>query len=122
MLDAERAGEQAFNRPLTVRFQRASPRAREVCAGDEWRVRGAALLPVLAGPREPAVPVLIEHVQLLVAQFRELRAPSRAAADGAVLLHGADDVNLLTVVDLIPDRLEDFSNRGRIGVAPVHQA
>src|SRR5581483_8300012 len=119
---AERAGEQAFDRPLAVGFQRASPGAGEMRTRDERSVRGAALLPVLAGPREPAILVLIEHVQLLVTKLGKLRAPSRAAADGAILLHGADDVNLLAAVDLIPDRLKDPSNRGRIGIPPVHQA
>ena len=34
----------------------------------------------------------------------------------------ADDVDLLSVVHLIPDRLEDLANRRALGVAAVHQA
>ena len=49
---------------------------------DEGRV--APGVPVVAGPLEPAVLVLIEHEQRFVAQLRELRAPARAAAHGAV--------------------------------------
>jgi hypothetical protein len=37
-------------------------------------------------------------------------------------LDRANHVDLLAVIDLIPDALQDFSKRRRIGIAPVHQA
>ena len=79
------------------------------------------LLPVLAGPGEPAVLLLIEHVQRLVAQLGELGAPAGAAADRAVVEDRADDVDLLAVVHLIPERLQHLADRRRVGVAAVHQ-
>ena len=73
--------------------------------------------PVVASPALPAVLVLIEHVQRLVAELGELRAPASAAADRAVVQHGADDIDFLTVVDLIPERLQDLADGLGVGVA-----
>ena len=78
-------------------------------------------LPGVAGPAEPAVAILIEDVERLVAQLGELGAPAGAAAHRAVLLDGADDVDLLAVVDLIPERLQHLPQRRPLGVAPMHQ-
>src|SRR5262245_19191026 len=75
----------------------------------------------VAIPLEPGVLVLIEHEQRLVAQLGELRAPARSAANGLIRLNGADDVDLLAAIDLIPDALEDLAERRRVGIAAVHQ-
>ena len=72
-------------------------------------------------PLEPAVLLLIEHEQRLVAQFGELGAPAGPAADRAVLEDRADDVDFLAAVDLIPQRLQDLAERRAVGVAAVHQ-
>src|SRR6058998_3323127 len=110
-MSAERSVEQILDRALAAGGQRTRSRAGEMCVRDERAVSRAALLPLVAGPGEPAVFLLIEDVQRLVAQLRELRAPSGAAANRAVLEHGTDDVDLLSAVHLIPDRLEDLSDR-----------
>src|ERR1019366_1645198 len=96
--------------------------AGEVRVADDRAVRRRALLPVLTRPGEPAVLLLIEHVQRLVAQLRELGAPPRAAADRAIVLNRADDVDLLAVVHLIPEGLQDLADGRGVSVAPVHQA
>src|SRR5260221_7592227 len=88
---------------------------------DQRHIRGAPLLPVLAGPRKPAVLLLVEHVQWLVTQLRELRAPSRAAPHGPIVEDGADAIDFLAVVDLIPERLEPSSERRRVSVPAMHQ-
>ena len=75
----------------------------------------------VAIPREPAVLLLVEDEQRLVAQLRELRAPARAAAHGEIGLDRADHVDLLAVVDLIPDALQDLAERRRVRIPPVHQ-
>ena len=85
-------------------------------------LRDAAGLPVGPRPAKPAVLLLVEHAQRLVAQLRELGPPSRPAAHRAVVNDGADDVDLLAVVDLVPQRLQHLSDRGAVGVPAVHQA
>src|SRR5262245_29386084 len=79
-------------------------------------------LPLLGLPLEPAVLLLIEHEERLVAEFRELRAPARAAAHRPILEDRADHVNLLPIVDLIPERLEHFTDRRAVRVPAVHEA
>src|SRR5262245_61044596 len=118
---AERPSEQILDRFLSVRLQRARSGTGEMRVRNDRRVRRAALLPVLAAPREPAVLLLIEDVQRLVAQLRELRAPARAAAHRPIIEDRADDVDFLAAVDLVPDRLQDFPDRGCVGVTAVHQ-
>src|SRR5947199_8794721 len=81
----------------------------------------AERLPLIAGPAEPAVAILIENKQRLVTEPRELRAPARPAADGVVVEDRADDVDFLAAVDLKPERLQDFSERRRVRVLPVQQ-
>src|SRR5262247_93499 len=63
---AERPIEQIVDRLPAVRLQRARAGAGEVHVRDQRAVGRAALLPVLAAPREPAVLVLVENVQRLV--------------------------------------------------------
>src|SRR5216117_3026086 len=77
---AERPIEEIVDRAFAVRPDLSRAGAGEVCVRDERTARRAALLPVLTVPREPAVLLLIEDVQRLVAQLRELRAPSCPAA------------------------------------------
>ena len=85
------------------------------------RIGLAAPLPPVAGPAEPAVLLLIEDVQRLVAEFRELGAPPGAASHGAVVQDRADHINLLALIDLVPQRLQHLAQRRRIGIAAVHQ-
>ena len=80
----ERPREQILDRFLAVVVDLPRARAGEVRMGDHRRL-GTGWRPVSAGPAEPRVLVLIEHEQRLVAQLRELRAPSRAAAHGLVV-------------------------------------
>src|SRR5262245_27746928 len=116
----ERIPEQRLDRFLAVRLDAPRARAGEMRMRDRRRI-GAVGLPIRSGPLEPAVLFLIEDEQRLVAQLRELRAPPRSAAHRAVVEDDADDVDLLAVVDLIPERLQDLPDRGAVGVAAVHQ-
>src|SRR5439155_11417223 len=103
--------------------QRPCTSTSEMWMCDHRGVVGAPLLlPIGAGPGKPGILLLVENKQRLVAELRELRAPPGAALHRAVVQHGADDVNLLAVVDLIPNRLKDSSDRRRIAVSPIHQA
>src|SRR5688572_17189473 len=77
--------------------------------------------PVFTGPTKPLVLLLIEDIQRFVTQLRELGRPTRAAAYCLVLEDRANHVDLLTVVDLIPQRLQDFANLGAVGVATMHE-
>src|SRR5690606_15099623 len=106
-----------------VRLQDAGASARDVRMRNGRPLAAGATVPCRSVPGEPGVLSLVEDVQRLVAEFRELGAPARPAAHGAIVLNGADDVDLLAVVHLIPDGLEDLPNRRRVlCVAPVHQA
>ena len=116
----ERLREQLLDRAAAVVLELPRAGAGEVRVRDHRRV-GPATLPVGARPLEPAVLLLIEDEERLVAQLRELRAPARSAAHGPVVEDRADDVDLLAVVDLIPERLQDLPDRRAVGVAPVHQ-
>src|SRR5438874_13129842 len=106
-LSLERSAEEQVDRLLRVLLQRPGAGPGDVRMRDQRGVGGAALAPVFAGPREPGVLLLIEDVQRLVAQLRELRAPSGATSHGPVVENRADDVDLLAAVHLIPERLED---------------
>src|SRR5688572_7734857 len=114
----ERVGEQGLDRLLAVLVNLARPGAGEMGVRD---LRHALRPPVVTGPAEPAVLLLVEHAQRLVAQLRELGAPAGAAAHRAVVEDHADDVDFLAAVDLIPDRLQDLAQRRAVGVAAVHQ-
>src|ERR1043166_7043352 len=115
----KRATEERVDRVLRVRLQ--SPRARAAEMGMRDRRPGAHLLPHVAGPRAPVVFLLIEDKQRLITQLREFGAPPGTAADGVIRQDRADDVDFLAAVDLIPERLQDFADRGRVGVLAVHQ-
>src|SRR5436190_23653989 len=117
----ERSLEELGDRFASVFVQMPRARAREVRVRDRRLFGGREFLPVAAGPFEPAVLVLIEDEQRLVAELRELRTPARAPADRLVVEDRADDVDLLAVVDLIPERLQHLADRRRVGIAPVHQ-
>src|SRR5438477_600399 len=52
---------------------------------------------------------------------RRKRAYDLFAAHGVVRQDRADDVDFLAAVDLIPERLQDFSDRRGVGVLAVHQ-
>src|SRR5262245_60196740 len=78
--------------------------------------------PVISRPSEPAVLRLVEDVQWLVAQLCELRAPSGAAAHGLVVEDRPDDVDFLTAVDLIPERLQNLADGRTVGVQEMHEA
>src|SRR4051812_49160006 len=83
--------------------------------------RHALRLPVGSRPAEPAVLLLVEDAERLIAQLGELRAPAGAAAHRAIVLDDTDDVNLLAAVHLVPQRLEDLAQRRTVGVAAMHQ-
>src|SRR5215831_7245014 len=88
---------------------------------DRRQARAGTERPFAAGPSLPAVLLLIEDVKRLVAELGELGAPARAAPHGAVGEDGTDHVDFLTVVHLIPERLQDLSNRLGLGVPAIHQ-
>src|SRR5690606_5295814 len=94
------------------------PGAAEVRMADHRILDG---LEGLAGPLEPAVALLVEDEQRLVAQLRELRPPAGAALHGLVGQDPAHDVDLLAVVDLVPDRLEHLLEQRRVGIGAVHE-
>src|SRR4030095_12414095 len=98
----EAAHEERLDRAGAILAQRPRARAGEVRVCDK---RFGGWGPCLTRPREPVVPVLVEDVERLVTQLRELCSPSSAAAHGAIALHRTDDIDLLPVVDLIPERL-----------------
>jgi hypothetical protein len=84
--------------------------------------RLARLLPGGPAPPKPFLFLLIEDEERLVAKLCEFRAPSRAALNGIVLEDLADYVDLLAAVDLVPDRLQDFSKQRGLAVVAVHEA
>ena len=88
---------------------------------DSRGIPAAGRRPCRAGPSEPRIAALIERVERLVAEFGELRAPPGPATHGIVLVDGPDDVDLLAVVHLIPERLQHFSYGRSFGIAAVHQ-
>src|SRR5215471_18677282 len=90
----------------SVVIQKASACARKVVVCDlRIRIRG----PRSAGPPIPSIAVLIEYEKRFVAEFRELRAPARAALHRAVIENVADYIDFLTAVHLMPDALKDLS-------------
>src|SRR4051794_28649859 len=76
------------------------------------RLAGRARKPGLIAPREPAVAFLIEDEERLVTELGELRAPARSALDRVIRQDRADHVDLLAVVDLVPDALEHLPDGG----------
>src|SRR6185295_2428121 len=66
--------------------------------------------------------ILIEDMKWLVTELRELRAPAGSSAHSSIIEDRTDDVDLLSVIDLVPDGLQDLSKRRALGVTPVHQA
>src|SRR5688572_23035729 len=117
---AERTLIQLFDGALAVGPQRSGPGAGEVWMSDDGQCVGGGF-PGRACPAIPAVAILVEDVERLVAQLREFRAPARAAAHGIVVLNRADDVDLLAVVHLIPQRLQDLPERRPFRVPAAHQ-
>src|SRR5439155_23889292 len=92
---AERASEQVLYRASAVGLDPPSAGAGKVHVCHARRVGVAAPLPRFAGPGKPAALLLIEDVQRLVAEFRELGAPSGAASHRVVIQDGADHIDLL---------------------------
>src|SRR3954471_12869174 len=86
----ERSREEILDGALAVRLDLPRAGAGEVHVRDNRAVGGRPLVPVLACPGEPAVLFLVEDVQRLVTELRELGAPSRAAAHRPVLEDRAD--------------------------------
>jgi hypothetical protein len=98
-----------------------TPFGWKVRVRDRGAIGRAECLPRGAVPFEPAVLVLVEDVQRLVAKLRKLGAPAGAAPHRVVREDRADDVDFLTGVHLIPQRLEDLPNGCTLGVPPVHE-
>ncbi|MEZ4654829.1 MAG: hypothetical protein R3E12_14890 [Candidatus Eisenbacteria bacterium] len=80
------------------------------------------LAPLLAGPPEPRILVLVEHEERLIAQLGELRSPSGAAPDRLIVEDLPDHVDLLARVDLMPDRLQHLLEEGRVPILAMHHA
>src|SRR5688572_9784061 len=78
----ERASKERLNRLARVLLNRAGAGAGEMRMRNHGTVGHPPFLPLQAAPREPAVLVLVEDVQRLVANLRELRTPPGPAAHG----------------------------------------
>src|SRR5687768_15934053 len=118
----KRPREEVFDR-FTSRFLELScARTGEVRMHDARALLVVSRLPVLAGPPEPPLALLIEHMKFLIAQLGELGTPSGTAADGLVVENRPDDPDFLAAIHLIPHRLQNFSDRRRIGVPALHEA
>src|SRR3989440_6356529 len=118
-LRCEAPREELFDRPSSGVVQEARSRAAELRVTDDQLAR---LLPGGAVPAKPFLLLLIEDEERLVAELREFRTPARAALDGIVLENLADDVDLLAVVDLVPDRLQHLSKQPALAVVAEHEA
>src|SRR5687767_4898524 len=119
----ERTGEKLLDRPFAAGLKRPCAGSGEMLMLDDRRVRLIVdLPPVVAVPPEPAVLVLIEDVERLVAQFGELGAPAGSAAHGAIVEDRSDHVDFLAAVDLVPERLQNLPKRRAVGIGPVHQS
>src|SRR5262245_17376498 len=118
----ERTLEQILDGRPAIVFESSSAGACEVMMSDHRGIGGAPLLPFRTGPGEPGVLTLIEHAQRLITELGELSAPSRSALHCSILEDGPNDIDLLTVVHLIPDGLKDPANGGSVGVTAVHQS
>ena len=71
-------------------------------------------------PYIPAVLLLIENIERLVADLGKLRAQTGTAAHRVVLHDLADNVDFLTIVDLVPDALQYLAENRRLGLGAVH--
>src|SRR5512134_1453888 len=72
-------------------------------------------------PLEPAIAVLVEDEERLVAELGELRPPAGAALDGVIGEDLADHVDLLAAVHLVPDALEHLLEERTVGVGAMHE-
>ena len=75
-----------------------------------------AFLPFSSMKRVP----LIKNMQWLIAYFAEFCAPASAALDCLIVEYFADDKRFLTVVNLIPDTLEDLTKSLVVSVTAIH--
>ena len=105
---------------MARRLELSRARSGEVRMGDHGSIV-ATIFPVAPRPFEPAVLLLIEDEKRLVAQLGELGAPAGSATHGAIVENDADDVDLLAVVDLVPECLQHPANCRTVRVAAVHQ-
>src|SRR5512139_1577423 len=117
----EGAPEEFPDRLPAVLPEEAGTGPREPGVADPDRLPSRRGDPFFVFPGEPGVPPLVEHEDRFVAQLGELRAPPRASLDGPVREDGADHVDLLPRVHLVPYRLQDLPDGGGIRVAAVHQ-
>src|SRR4051794_25435855 len=99
----EGAAEELLHGAATVLLEEPRAAAGEARMTDHRRRNR---FPRIAGPAAPAVALLVEHEQRLVAELRELGAPAGAALHRVVGKDLADDVDLLRVVHLVPDALQ----------------
>ena len=107
----EAPGEQLVNGSQSVFLEDACATSGDCGVMNDGLYFG---FPGIACPSEPAVHLLVEHPRLLVAQFCEFGAPASAALDRVVVQDVAYDEDFLTVVDLMPDALEDASEAGGV--------
>ena len=87
----------------------------------DWEIVFGIFLPVSLFPVEPAGLFLIKNIKGLIAKLCEFCSPAGPSFDRSVLEDFTDDVDLLTAIDLIPNALEQFSQRWSFGISPVHQ-
>ena len=78
--------------------------------------------PSVVQPAIPAVLILIEHKEGLVADLGEFGTPARTALDGLVRLNIAHDHDFLTAADLPANGLKNLAEQGGLRKFPPHEA
>ena len=79
-----------------------------------------AFYPIKTVPYEPGIAFLIEYIQRLVAYLAEFGSPTGTSFNGLVFQYLSDDKYFLTIIDLIPDTLQNFTECRVIRVTPIH--
>ena len=72
-------------------------------------------------PSKPLIATLSKDKQRLVAEFCEFRSPTSSTLDRVVLQDVADHVDFLTVVNLMPDTLQDSPHQDRVVILAIHE-
>lgn len=114
----EAAREQGVDGPASIGLKEARSGAAEERLPDAWLAGG---LPGAAVPAEPGRARLIEDVDRLVEHAGEFGGDSGTTGDGVIRVDLADHEDLLSVVDLVPDGLQDVAEELRVRVLAVHQ-
>lgn len=109
-----------MDRLLSVFFKEAGSRSREMDPADDRFIPFFVFNPFQFIPGKPVVFLLIKNMQWFVADFAEFGAPSCAAFDGLIVEYFTNDKRFLTVVNLIPDTLENLAESFVIRVTAIH--